>query len=76
LEEIVVDARGHLCPAPTLKLARALRLAAPGAFVRLLADDPLAKLDVPHFAEGAGVEIIRLEANGAQLSVLVRKPLL
>jgi tRNA 2-thiouridine synthesizing protein A len=47
--EIVVDARGHRCPVPTLKLRRALEAAPAGARLRLLADDPLAKIDVPHF---------------------------
>jgi tRNA 2-thiouridine synthesizing protein A len=74
-EEIVVDARGYLCPAPTLRLARALRLAAPGGLVRLLADDPLAKVDVPHFAAEAGVAIVQFDAAGPVISLLVRKPL-
>ncbi|HEY5071882.1 MAG TPA: sulfurtransferase TusA family protein [Caulobacteraceae bacterium] len=74
-QEILVDARGHRCPMPTLKLSRALRLAVPGALVRLLADDPLAKVDVPHFAAEAGVEILSQETRGATFNVLVRKPL-
>lgn len=72
--EITVDARGHRCPVPTLRLRRALEDAPAGACVRLLADDPLARIDVPHFAAGAGLEILdRSEADGA-LSFLVRKP--
>lgn len=72
--EITVDARGHRCPVPTLRLRRALEDAPAGAYVRLLADDPLARIDVPHFAAGAGLEIVdRSEIDGA-LSFLVRKP--
>jgi tRNA 2-thiouridine synthesizing protein A len=72
--EITVDARGHRCPVPTLRLRRALEDAPAGACVRLLADDPLARIDVPHFVAGAGFEIVdRSEADGA-LSFLVRKP--
>ena len=41
-DEITVDARGHRCPVPTLRLRRALEDASPGVKVRLLADDPLA----------------------------------
>ena len=73
-DEILVDARGHRCPTPTLRLRRALDRAAPGALVRLLADDPMARIDVPHFVAQAGVELLRLEGEGAAISVLVRKP--
>ena len=52
--EIVVDARGHRCPVPTLKLRRALEAAPVGARLTLLADDPMAKIDVPHFLNQLG----------------------
>jgi len=72
--EIIVDARGHRCPVPTLRLRRALEEAPAGALVRLYADDPLARIDVPHFAAGAGFELVdRDEAEGT-LSFLIRKP--
>jgi tRNA 2-thiouridine synthesizing protein A len=73
-EEILVDARGHRCPVPTLRLRRALETAAPGATIRLQADDPMARIDVPHFAGQAGVEILyRAEVDGV-FSFLIRKP--
>jgi tRNA 2-thiouridine synthesizing protein A len=73
--EITVDARGHRCPVPTLRLRRALEDAPPGARVRLLADDPLARIDVPHFAAGAGLQVIEsgADSDGA-LSFLIEKP--
>lgn len=46
---ILLDARGHRCPVPTLKLRRRLEALGPGAVVALLADDPMAQIDVPHF---------------------------
>jgi len=73
-DEILVDARGHRCPVPTLRLRRALETASAGARVRLLADDPLARIDVPHFAAQIGAEVLeRAELDGA-LSFLVAKP--
>jgi tRNA 2-thiouridine synthesizing protein A len=73
-DEILVDARGHRCPVPTLKLRRALEAAGAGARVRLLADDPLARIDVPHFAAQAGAEVLeRVETDGV-LSFLVARP--
>jgi len=72
--EILVDARGHHCPVPTLRLRRALEAAPGGARVRLLADDPMARIDVPHFAGEAGFELLaQSEVDGA-LSFLIRKP--
>ena len=71
--EILVDARGHRCPTPTLKLRRALERAPAGATLRLLADDPMARIDVPHFAARAGLEILSLEEIGGSISVVVRK---
>ncbi|MDP3173601.1 MAG: sulfurtransferase TusA family protein [Phenylobacterium sp.] len=71
--EILVDARGHRCPVPTLRLRRALEAAPAGARLRLLADDPLARIDVPHFVEGVGATVLEQgEAEGV-LSFLVEK---
>ena len=73
MSETIVDARGHRCPVPTLRLARALERAAPGGLVRLLADDPLARIDVPHFAAGQGCEVISCNQDGPVLAFVVRK---
>jgi tRNA 2-thiouridine synthesizing protein A len=72
--DIVVDARGHRCPVPTLKLRRALENAPAGARVRLLADDPLARIDVPHFAAEAGVAVLEVDDHAGSLVFLVAKP--
>ena len=72
--EILVDARGHRCPVPTLRLQRALREAGPGQRVRLLADDPLARIDVPHFLESHGARLIESSAEGGALSFLIQAP--
>jgi tRNA 2-thiouridine synthesizing protein A len=72
--EIVVDARGHRCPVPTLRLRRALADAPAGARVRLLADDPMARIDVPHFAAEVGAEIMARDETDGGFSFLVAKP--
>ncbi len=73
-DEILVDARGHRCPVPTLRLRRALEAAPAGARIRLLADDPLAKIDVPHFAGQVGATVLAQSETGGALSFLVAKP--
>lgn len=72
--EILVDARGHRCPVPTLRLRRALEAAPAGARIRLLADDPLARIDVPHFAAQAGAQVLEQSELAGGLSFLVAKP--
>jgi tRNA 2-thiouridine synthesizing protein A len=73
-EEILIDARGHRCPVPTLRLRKALEVAPAGARVRLLADDPMARIDVPHFAAEAGAEILSRDEIEGGFSFLVAKP--
>jgi tRNA 2-thiouridine synthesizing protein A len=72
--EILVDARGHRCPVPTLRLRKALEAAPAGARVRLLADDPMARVDVPHFAAEVGAAILSCAVSEAGFSFLVAKP--
>jgi tRNA 2-thiouridine synthesizing protein A len=71
--EVVVDARGHRCPVPTLKLRRAWEAAPAGSRLRLLADDPLAKIDVPHFLGQVGATLIQLTETEGALTFLVAK---
>jgi tRNA 2-thiouridine synthesizing protein A len=73
--DIVIDARGHRCPVPTLRLRRAFEAASPGSTIRLLADDPLARIDVPHFAAEAGAEVLeQTRAEDGVLGFRLRKP--
>ena len=68
-----LDARGLLCPLPVLKLRKRLAALAPGETILMLADDPAAIVDVPHFCAESGQELVETgEAEGAQ-SYLVRK---
>ena len=54
----VVDARGLRCPLPVLRARKALISLPEGAVLRLLASDPAAWIDVPHFCTQAGHELI------------------
>ncbi|WP_397419168.1 sulfurtransferase TusA family protein [Phenylobacterium sp.] len=71
---IEVDARGHRCPVPTLRLRRAMEAAPAGATVRLLADDPLARIDVPHFAGQFGATLVSAEELDGLLTFVLEKP--
>jgi tRNA 2-thiouridine synthesizing protein A len=56
----VVDARGHRCPVPTLRLRRAIEAARPGERVLLIADDPMARIDAPLFVSENGHRLLDL----------------
>lgn len=73
-DEILVDARGHRCPVPTLRLRRAVEAAPPGSVVRLLADDPLARIDVPHYADQAGLVVLAIDIDGPVLAIRLLTP--
>lgn len=49
-----LDARGLICPLPVLRARKVLNGLAPGALLRVLADDPVARIDLPHFCDQAG----------------------
>jgi tRNA 2-thiouridine synthesizing protein A len=72
-DEILVDARGHRCPVPTLRLRRALERLAPGQRLVLLADDPMARIDVPHFLAAKGYELVESADDGGALSFVAKK---
>ncbi len=47
-----LDLRNLKCPLPALLAKKALAKAAPGAMIVVLADDPLAVVDIPHMCHG------------------------
>jgi cysteine desulfurase len=49
-----IDALGKLCPLPVIELGKRIGEVSPGAVVRLLADDPAAKLDIPAWCRMTG----------------------
>ncbi len=69
----VIDTRGHRCPVPTLRLRKALAALPAGEVVELLADDPMARIDVPHFVREAGHSVQSMDLAGSTLSFHIRK---
>jgi tRNA 2-thiouridine synthesizing protein A len=68
-----IDAAGLLCPLPVLKLRKRLQGMAPGTVARLRADDPAARIDVPHFCNEAGHELISVVSEAQDRLFYVRK---
>lgn len=69
---VEIDARGHRCPTPSLKLARALRDGPPGGLYRLLATDPMARIDVPFLMQDLGGEVVEVIESDGVLAITVR----
>jgi len=63
-EDAVLDAVGLLCPLPVLKARKRLKSMEQGAVLRLLASDPAALIDVPHFCYESGHELLGIEEVG------------
>ena len=49
-----LDLRGLKCPLPAMMAKKTLARLAPGAGLIVLADDPLAAVDIPHMCHGEG----------------------
>lgn len=71
-----IDATGLLCPLPVLRAAKQLRAMEPGEILRILADDPAAVVDVPHFCSEQKHELLEQSKQGSLLVFLVRKHLI
>ena len=61
--DLEVDALGLLCPLPVLRLRKRMEPLAAGTVVRLLADDPAAHVDVPHFCAESRHTFLGVEGN-------------
>ena len=60
-----LDATGLLCPLPVLKLRKHLKSMKIGDVVAVLADDPAATIDIPHFCNETGHTLISQNTNGS-----------
>jgi len=71
---ITVDARGHRCPVPSLRLARAMDQAGPGSRLILLATDPMARIDVPFLMAECGGAVISITESDGLITLMVETP--
>ena len=77
--EITIDALGLLCPLPVLKLRKVLRDIPNGSIVKLIADDPVAEVDVAHFCNESeniflGQEVEKTYIDDTNRSLKAGKP--
>ena len=62
-----IDALGKLCPLPVIELGRRIGTVPVGSVIRVLADDPAARLDIPAWCRMTGQDFLGTEAASAYL---------
>ena len=60
----ILDARGLSCPLPVLKARKRLAAMQPGQILQVIATDPMAIIDLPHFCNEAGHRLVHQETQG------------
>ncbi len=69
-----LDVRGLKCPLPALFARRALVRAPPGTSLEVIADDPLAAVDLPHMCTQEGFEVLSSVREGSIVRMVLRRP--
>lgn len=68
-----LDARGLLCPLPVLKARKRLQSLGVGDELTMIADDPAAIIDVPHFCNQSGHKLVSTDVDGPAQIYVIRK---
>jgi tRNA 2-thiouridine synthesizing protein A len=71
--DVLLDVSGHRCPLPALKARRRLAELEPSAILHLIATDPMARIDIPHFCTEQGHELLAQWAEGDNLHFRIRR---
>jgi tRNA 2-thiouridine synthesizing protein A len=69
-----LDLTGLKCPMPALMTRRALARLPPGGEIDVVADDPMAAVDIPHMCHHAGYEVLDTVRDGSRTRFTLRKP--
>ena len=69
----ILDTKGFNCPIPVLKARRAMRGLEVGDELTLLATDPASMIDVPHFCNTTGHELIDSSEDDGVFTYRIRK---
>lgn len=71
--ETTLDVSGLLCPLPVLKARKRLNEMAPNAVLVVLATDPMAAIDIPHFCNEQGHELLEQSKSDQSFRFRIRK---
>lgn len=68
-----LDLTGLKCPLPALFAKRAIKTRAAGMTLEIIADDPLAYIDIPHMARQEGYVLVTLERDDPRVRIVLRR---
>ena len=68
-----IDARGLSCPMPIVKTAQAIRLAASGTLIEVLATDPGSLKDFAAWSRTTGHELVEQTTEGGTFRFVIRR---
>ena len=71
--EETLDLRGLKCPMPALLAKKALARLSSGAVLRVLADDPMSVVDIPHMCHGEGHTVDSVASRGGYNEFVLRR---
>ena len=69
----VFDFKGLKCPLPVLKTKRALKEIGKGEIIEILSDDTAANLDLKHFCEVSGNNLIKISKKENNIHCFIQK---
>ncbi len=68
-----IDVKGLQCPLPVLKARKRLMSLKYGESLKILATDPAAAIDFPHYCAESGNELISQHEEAGVLVFIIRK---
>jgi tRNA 2-thiouridine synthesizing protein A len=68
-----VDARGLVCPMPTIRLGQAIRKVEVGQLVEVWTDDPGSKENMAAWCKNTGHELVKKSSRDSIFIYLVRR---
>jgi tRNA 2-thiouridine synthesizing protein A len=68
-----LDAKGLKCPLPVMKTRKALKGVPVGACLTVLATDPVSSIDVRHFCNVEGHDLVDWSEAGGVFTYVIRR---
>jgi tRNA 2-thiouridine synthesizing protein A len=68
-----VDARGLVCPMPTIRLGQAIRKVDVGQLVEVLTDDPGSKENMAAWCKNTGHDLVEMSSDSSTFTYVVRR---
>jgi tRNA 2-thiouridine synthesizing protein A len=73
MTKTTLDLSGLLCPLPVLKARKALEAMTSGSELVVLTTDPMAAIDMPHFCNEQGHELLSQEKTAETLTFRIKR---